>query len=112
VAARGERRGRRRLWQHVALGGLLGASEAIGAVGRRRARAGARAQGGGNNGAVELEVARRGEKGRLLYALKHSVTMGDGEEMVPPCYGGSGDTRTAAAPPTDRRSLAHARTAA
>jgi hypothetical protein len=38
-------------------------SEATGAVGRRRARASARALGGGDNGTVELGVARRGEEG-------------------------------------------------
>jgi hypothetical protein len=38
-------------------------SEATGAVGRRRARAGARAQGGGGNGAVELGVTCGGEEG-------------------------------------------------
>jgi hypothetical protein len=27
-------------------------------------------------------------------------------EMLPPCYGGSGGTRTAATPPSDRRSMA------
>jgi hypothetical protein len=40
----------------------LGAREASGAMGRRRTRAGARAQGGGGNGAVELGVAHRGEE--------------------------------------------------
>jgi hypothetical protein len=34
------------------------------------------------------------------------VTTGDGGEMLPPCYGGSGGARTAATPPTDRRSVA------
>jgi hypothetical protein len=40
AAARGKRRGRRGLWQHTNLGGSLVSSEAIGVVGRRRARAG------------------------------------------------------------------------
>jgi hypothetical protein len=42
--------------------------------------------------------------------LKHLVSMDDGEEMLPPCHGGSGGVRTAATPPTDRRSVACART--
>jgi hypothetical protein len=46
----GFRRGGRGLGQHVTPGGALGSREARGVVGRRRARAGARAQGGGGNG--------------------------------------------------------------
>jgi hypothetical protein len=64
--ARGKRRGGRRFGQHANWGGSLGASEAIGVAGRRRARADARAQGGGGNGAVELGVARGGGKRRGL----------------------------------------------
>jgi hypothetical protein len=67
AAARGKRRGRRCVGQHTNLGGSLGDSEAIGAVGRRRARAGARAQGGGGNGGRRSSGWRaEGEKGRLL----------------------------------------------
>jgi hypothetical protein len=61
VTARGNRRGRGFLGQQANWEGSLGASEATRAAGRRRARAGARAQGGGN-GAVELGVARCGEE--------------------------------------------------
>jgi hypothetical protein len=52
--------------QHVTPGVALGSREASGVVGRRRARAGARAQGGGGNGgarrgaAVAWDGARRG----------------------------------------------------
>jgi hypothetical protein len=63
AAARGKRRGRRRLGQHVNLGGALGSRGAIGVVGRRRARAGARAQGGSDNGGRGArDGARRGRK--------------------------------------------------
>jgi hypothetical protein len=62
ATARGIRRGRRFLGQEANWEGSRGSSEATGAAGRRQARAGARAQGGGGNGAVELGVARCGEE--------------------------------------------------
>jgi uncharacterized protein with ACT and thioredoxin-like domain len=66
AVARGNWRGRRFAGQHVSLGGSLGSSEAIRAVGRRRARAGARAQGSSGNGGRRSGMARGGENDRLL----------------------------------------------
>jgi hypothetical protein len=61
TVARGKRRGRHQRGQQANWGGSLVSSEALGAVGWRRARAGARAQGGGNGG-WELGMARGGEE--------------------------------------------------
>jgi hypothetical protein len=61
----GKRRGWRRFGQHANLGGALGSSEARGVAGRRRARAGAQAQGGGSNGGGRLGMARGGKKETL-----------------------------------------------
>jgi hypothetical protein len=70
AAARGKWRGGRRFGQHTKLGGALGSSESRGVVGRRRARAGARAQGGGGNGGwCGGDGARRGERPAFIDAL-------------------------------------------
>jgi hypothetical protein len=52
-----------RLGQQANWGGVLGSRGAREVAGRRRARAGARAQGGGGNGGGELGGQRREEEG-------------------------------------------------
>jgi hypothetical protein len=72
AAARGKRRGRCCAGQHTTLRDALGSKEARGVAGRRRARAGMRAHGGGGNGGWRgRDGARRGERPAFIgaYAL-------------------------------------------
>jgi hypothetical protein len=58
---------------------------------------------------VRLGVARWGAMRRFYRRFGASVGDSGWRRRCPPCYGGSGNARTAAMPPTDRRSVARAR---
>jgi hypothetical protein len=69
AAARGKQRGRRCARQHTTLRDALGSRESRGVAGRRRARAGMRAHGGGGDGGWRGgDGARRGERPAFIGA--------------------------------------------